>query len=70
MLFQTYDNLTYQKLMETLEEAANLDHEDADCIVIAFLRLIYTFTTTTSTSQRNYFHLSFIYTDFETISYV
>jgi hypothetical protein len=38
MLLQTYDNLTYQKLMETLEEAANLDHADADCIVIAILR--------------------------------
>ena len=35
---QTYNDLSYEKLVAVLNEVAKLDHTDADCILVAVLR--------------------------------
>ena len=35
---QVYDDLTCDKLMEAVTEAASLDHTDADCFLLVILR--------------------------------
>ena len=35
---QVYDDLCFEELTEVLDDAAALDHSDADCLLVAVLR--------------------------------